>query len=155
MVLFFWLYFTLEGSHSLVAVGRPTILGDNIELSPMFNLESKIQTHKMCRSSMHRQVALNSACPENMGLDPNPSAICWLFPMMELRLDIQWNDFWNNQFQWKSIKKILKIILPVAYNIPVSFTKKFEIFSNYFHGKIIEFILSAEPPINCFIIIGI
>ena len=36
-----------------------------------------------------------------------------------------------------------------------TFTQKFEIFSNYFHGKIKEFILSAEPPINCFIIIGI
>ena len=83
----------------------------------------------MCRSSMHRQVALNSACPENMGLDPNPSAICWFFLMIELRLDIQWNDFWNNQFQWKSIKKILKMILPVVYkNIDSKIRNIFQLF---------------------------
>ena len=67
------LYFTYEGSHSSVAVGRPTVLGDKKALSPMFKLESSINTHVMYGFLMHRQVAL-IACPVNMCLDPNPSA---------------------------------------------------------------------------------
>ena len=67
------LYFTYEGSHSSVAVGIATVFGDKKALSPMFKLESSINTHVMYGFLMHRQVAL-IACPVNMCLDPNPSA---------------------------------------------------------------------------------
>ena len=65
--------FTYEGSHSSVAVGIATVFGDKKALSPMFKLESNINTHVMYGFLMHRQVAL-IACPVNMCLDPNPSA---------------------------------------------------------------------------------
>ena len=67
------LYFTWKGSHSSVAVGIATVFGDKKALSPMFKLESSINTHVMYGFLMHRQVAL-IACPVNMCLDPNPSA---------------------------------------------------------------------------------